>query len=862
MLAETQSNGRNRIDSRSRKNMINVQIKDFGMDALHIAALSGFAVAQPLYDVLSRNPEFFTAHQSRPLDIIALAIILSGIFPLLGIAIECIAWLFSGQVRKRVHVALAACLFILIVSPVLNRVSGIPTALTAIGAVALGITAAFLYYRFSPVRLFVTVLSPAIVVFPALFLLYSPVSKIVLAQQDVPIALHRIDSTAPVIMIVFDELPVSSLMDKHRQIDQVRYPHFASLGRDAYWFRNYSTNGERTEIALTTILTGSYPDHNRVPTYAQYPRNLFALLGGSYNMHVLEPDTMLCPDELCRSGKDRLRFLHRIRSLVLDSSVVYLHILLPRDVTAGLPPVTITLKDFWTDTPLHADQARFNYFNRTKKQTWQEKRADVFAAFIDSIETYDGPGLHFLHSELPHAPWEYFPSGREYASDRWAIPGLDMQSDMWDADERLVIQGYQRHLLQVGFVDTLLGNLIAKLREQDMYERSLIIVTADHGINFQPGKNRRNITEEHPGNVMLVPLFIKAPHQHEGVISDHVVESVDILPTIADILDIQLPWNVDGYSAVDNSFPERQERTVYNHLYEKIKIGSNRDMLEQDLKRKLALFGDASQHDSLFTSGRHGSLMGLDVADTGAQDQSASSAVLDRGHLFQDVDPDTSFIPAHITGRMVPGLESDDQLSLAVAINGRIAGISQTYLNKDKETLFSFIVPETVYEKGMNEIEIFVIEEKQGDPVRLLSTKGRSPAEYDLAGDTLGSSEGIIARIRPHAIQNALDRAEISKGRITFYGWAADIEKSRIPDEIVIFVNRAFFFAGRTNLKRPDVVTHFDNSTLLYSGFRYEFPLSRFKDIKNAHIQLFAVSKDGVASELHYPEGYQWGSAQ
>ncbi|MEJ7714619.1 MAG: hypothetical protein WKF40_02475 [Thermoleophilaceae bacterium] len=39
----------------------------------HIAALSTFALAQPLFDLLGKNPEFFAARGSAPWDIISFA---------------------------------------------------------------------------------------------------------------------------------------------------------------------------------------------------------------------------------------------------------------------------------------------------------------------------------------------------------------------------------------------------------------------------------------------------------------------------------------------------------------------------------------------------------------------------------------------------------------------------------------------------------------------------------------------------------------------------------------------------------------------------------------------------------------------
>ena len=62
------------------------------------------------------------------------------------------------------------------------------------------------------------------------------------------------------------------------------------------------------------------------------------------------------------------------------------------------------------------------------------------------------PTLDLIHTELPHVPWNYLPSGHEYVTNTKGVPGTD--KDGWNADKRLIRQGEQRYLLQVGYVDT------------------------------------------------------------------------------------------------------------------------------------------------------------------------------------------------------------------------------------------------------------------------------------------------------------------------------------------------------------------------------------------------------------------------
>ena len=140
----------------------------------------------------------------------------------------------------------------------------------------------------------------------------------------------------------------------------------------------------------------------------------------------------------------------------------------------------------------------------------------------------EAPALHFLHTILPHAPWEYLPDGHR-------------------SDKKLDF--YTRHLLQVGLVDNLLGMTIERLKEQQLYDPSLIIVTADHGISFWPTTQIKNTNLLNDlQDVAHIPLFIKLPLRNNGKKDFKNIKHVDLLPTIADVIKIDLPFATDGNS--------------------------------------------------------------------------------------------------------------------------------------------------------------------------------------------------------------------------------------------------------------------------------------------------------------------------
>ncbi len=76
-----------------------------------------------------------------------------------------------------------------------------------------------------------------------------------------------------------------------------------------------------------------------------------------------------------------------------------------------------------------------------------------------------------------------------------------------------------------------------------------MVVTADHGVSFRAGQPRRLATHENFPDIASVPMFVKAPGQAEGRVDDSPVRTIDVLPTIADLLELRSGWDFDGRSA-------------------------------------------------------------------------------------------------------------------------------------------------------------------------------------------------------------------------------------------------------------------------------------------------------------------------
>ena len=180
--------------------------------------------------------------------------------------------------------------------------------------------------------------------------------------------------------------------------------------------------------------------------------------------------------------------------------------------------------------------------------------------FTEEIEPADGPILHFLHVLLPHKAWRYLPSGERYSDTVGSDAELGGLEE-WDDDEWPVLQAEQRFLLQLGYTDRLLGGVMDKLRAEGLYDESLIVVAADHGVcvpRRRPAARRdRDQRRRHP---LGAPVREAAGPEPRARSTRPRPGPFDVVPTIADAIGADIPWEVDGESLLSGTFPTAPSR--------------------------------------------------------------------------------------------------------------------------------------------------------------------------------------------------------------------------------------------------------------------------------------------------------------
>lgn len=687
---------------------------------VHLLAISGLGIAQPILFRLQQNAAYLRLETFQPAAVIfaAIAVLLvpavaaAAIQKLLEFGVsEKAAWRFQLVAIGAYSLLLFMTLVVWLSRTFQLMVFGIPdSALFLLLALPSAAALAYAYARRLWMRQLLEYAVAGIVLFPAVLFTDHSIRAVLWPQ---PSAMSSLAQSAqqphPIVMIVLDGMCGMSLLNENHEIDAVRYPSFAKLAATGTWYRNASTVHFRTDHAVPALLTGRIPPEAARPLESAYPPNLFRILYEThqFEMTVLEPYTRLCPGELQNRLEPRGVAVQTLE-LLKTTSLVYLRTTIPDD----LPDLGISIPHTWFGlaTPSNREtQARLR--QGLIIYPWDAMRDLQFDHLLNCIFPRSKPGFYFLHVGAPHDPWVHLPSGNVYLDHpsfvEYPQGSRGEHGEAWGSDPLDAQRGWQRYLLQVQWLDTQLGRVLQHLEQIEMLDECMLIVTADHGMAFASQTDRRTPANHTLPDILSVPLFIKYPKQAESVTDDQNVEIIDILPTLLDVIKLKIDEPFDGQSLVSESRYPRPRKTL---MGEKSAIIAAPDFPEKFdvVDRMLNAFGSGEKQDRLNNLNTRSELIGSRVEDfnviPGSRELTTSlryggDKVADHKH----------FVPCYFEGFLWGTDPTDPPTEIAVALNGVIYGTTRTSTDPNWFRAWSVLLPDDVYQPENNTLQIFRI---------------------------------------------------------------------------------------------------------------------------------------------------------
>ncbi len=176
-----------------------------------------------------------------------------------------------------------------------------------------------------------------------------------------------------------------------------------------------------------------------------------------------------------------------------------------------------------------------------------------------------GKGEFPLHKRMTDAEWQNWVDAYAHENEQFFNDSLE--------GEALAIWKYRRYmhdyLATISSVDESVGEVIQYLKENDLYDNTIVVYTSDQG--FYLGEHgwfdKRYMYEES----LHTPLIIHSPKgMSKGEVSASLVQNLDFAPTFLDMLGLPIPGDMQGVSfktVLEN--PDSKVRNdVYYHYYE------------------------------------------------------------------------------------------------------------------------------------------------------------------------------------------------------------------------------------------------------------------------------------------------------
>lgn len=314
-----------------------------------------------------------------------------------------------------------------------------------------------------------------------------------------------------IILITFDQLSPTYMSLYGYPLKTT--PFWEEFAKESYVFEKFRCNICETTPALISMFSSKYPWTHGVLEWPQYLKtneeeNIIASLADDYYTAAFVPSIYQLPDILGFTdyfdhqewvGFDFPNYLMTLNTFYKAFFREELHLF-------SIPVIRHAL-----------------YFKNGFQFVSYDEVFKAATPFLDDLD--NRPFFLWTHLWPTHAPHVAPP----------AFKGLFSSQK----DEK--IEKYNEYTL---FSDSALKNFIDQLKSRGLYDNSIIIVSADHGVSFGIDMMSYFLFER----LVRIPLLIHLPKQTKGERIIATAEQIDLAPTILDLIDKPIPSWMEGES--------------------------------------------------------------------------------------------------------------------------------------------------------------------------------------------------------------------------------------------------------------------------------------------------------------------------
>ncbi|SFT68865.1 Arylsulfatase A [Algoriphagus locisalis] len=165
---------------------------------------------------------------------------------------------------------------------------------------------------------------------------------------------------------------------------------------------------------------------------------------------------------------------------------------------------------------------------------------------------------HWRNRKDPNQPFfSIFNFTTTHESQVWARENEELLVDPADVtvppvypDDSITRRTLARFITNVMRFDAQVGELLQQLKEDGLYENTIIFYYSDHGDGMPYYKR------ELYDRGLRVPLFVKAPFIKAGTVDDQLVSFVDFGPTVLSLAGVKIPDTMQGQAFMGNQKSE------------------------------------------------------------------------------------------------------------------------------------------------------------------------------------------------------------------------------------------------------------------------------------------------------------------